>query len=150
MRGLTVHQPWAAAIIHHGKNVENRRTHWTYRGALAIHAGMRWSRLVPERNPRLDEAFGHHLTPPCEYQWSEHVHPGYRHGEFTYGAILGTVQLVGIHRDNGCCRPWGDPDCLHLELAYPRPLDNPIPCRGKQGLWILPTEVLDPLLAVTA
>jgi hypothetical protein len=41
MRALTVRQPWAWAIIHGGKDVENRS--WTNRyatGLIAIHAGV--------------------------------------------------------------------------------------------------------------
>jgi hypothetical protein len=39
MRALTVQQPWAWAIVHGGKDVENRTQAWGYRGPLAIHAG---------------------------------------------------------------------------------------------------------------
>lgn len=37
MRALTVQQPWAWAIVHGGKDVENRTQAWSYRGPLAIH-----------------------------------------------------------------------------------------------------------------
>ena len=41
MRALTVRQPWAWAIIHGGKDVENRvRSLGPYRGPVAIHAGL--------------------------------------------------------------------------------------------------------------
>ncbi|MBB3041198.1 hypothetical protein [Nocardioides soli] len=43
MKALTVQQPWAWAIVHGGKDVENRTQAWSYRGLLAIHAGARWS-----------------------------------------------------------------------------------------------------------
>jgi ASCH domain len=36
---LTVRQPWAWAIIHGGKDVENRSWRTKYRGPLLIHAG---------------------------------------------------------------------------------------------------------------
>lgn len=42
MKVLTVRQPWAAAIIHGGKDVENRTRNLagSYRGPVAIHAGL--------------------------------------------------------------------------------------------------------------
>lgn len=44
MRILTVRQPWAWAIVHGGKDVENRTRNiaGAYRGPVAIHAGMRF------------------------------------------------------------------------------------------------------------
>ena len=39
MKALSIRQPWAWAILHAGKNVENRTWHTSYRGPLLIHAG---------------------------------------------------------------------------------------------------------------
>ncbi|MHC4404130.1 MAG: ASCH domain-containing protein [Planctomycetota bacterium] len=39
MKALTICQPWAWAIIHGPKPVENRGWATKYRGPLAIHAG---------------------------------------------------------------------------------------------------------------
>ena len=39
MKVLSVRQPWAWAIIHGGKDVENRNWDTKFRGRLAIHAG---------------------------------------------------------------------------------------------------------------
>jgi hypothetical protein len=41
---LTIRQPWAHAILHLGKDVENRSWRTRYRGLLLIHAAAR-----PER-----------------------------------------------------------------------------------------------------
>lgn len=38
MRALSIRQPWAHAIVHHGKDLENRTRHNGYRGPLLIHA----------------------------------------------------------------------------------------------------------------
>ena len=40
MKALTIRQPWAWAIIFDGKDVENRSWNTSYRGDLAIHAGV--------------------------------------------------------------------------------------------------------------
>lgn len=43
MRALTIRQPWAWAVIHAGKTVENRSRNIAgdYRGLVAIHASTR-------------------------------------------------------------------------------------------------------------
>ena len=38
-KGITVRQPWAYAIIHAGKTIENRSWPTKLRGTVAIHAG---------------------------------------------------------------------------------------------------------------
>lgn len=76
IRVLTVQQPWAWAIIHGGKTVENRTQAWTYRGPLAIHAGARWS----DRGAQLV------------------AHPGRDDEAMVFGALIGVVDLVDVHR----------------------------------------------------
>jgi hypothetical protein len=122
-----------------GKNVENRKQMWSYRGPLVIHAAGK----VSERGQR-----SHMVTAA----WAEHRH---RHScTMPLGVILGVVDLVDCHRATGtCCGPWADQpyrpwDTLelvtptHLVLANPRLLTEPIPWRGQLGLWTLPADVL--------
>lgn len=146
VRILTVRQPWAWAIIHGGKDVENRVRNiaGNYRGPVAIHVGMR-----PE---------------PPGAPWSVASQAGMDTDRFDgdalhLGHIIGVVDLVDVHsasviggcgrmdnhcpeHPNGCrhhCSPWAmgpAPDgwYLHLELANPRPLSEPIPFKGALGL----------------
>jgi hypothetical protein len=46
---LTVRQPWASAIFHAGKDIENRVWPTDYRGRLWIHAGLATARAEPDR-----------------------------------------------------------------------------------------------------
>lgn len=39
-KALSVRQPWAHAIIHNGKDIENRKRHSGYRGTVLIHASI--------------------------------------------------------------------------------------------------------------
>ncbi|GAA4075654.1 ASCH domain-containing protein [Nocardioides kongjuensis] len=159
MKALTVQQPWAWAIVHGGKTIENRTQAWKYRGPLAIHAGARLSQrgcdVVPEI---LAETRG------CQVG-------DYLGEELTYGAIIGVARLVDVHlaesaidaewgssviRSVVCCdSPWaeqsyiehggrGRRDVVHLVLEDPRPID-PIPCKGRLGLWTPDQDVLDQL-----
>lgn len=42
MKALSIRQPWADAIIWHGKDVENRDWKTKYRGPILIHAARAW------------------------------------------------------------------------------------------------------------
>lgn len=141
MRILTVRQPWAWAIIHGGKDVENRARNLAgdYRGPVAIHAGLI---VEPEDAAVWDmdeyrDAFS---------SATAHV----RHRVDERGSVLGVVDLVDVHRSSrlgGCadtnarshmrrelCSPWAEADTTHLVLEHPRLLAEPIPYRGALGL----------------
>lgn len=151
MRAITVRQPHAWAIIHGGKDVENRTRNiaGAYRGLVAIHASKAndlgaWAALAETNLP----AWGRAMD---------------ARGALFGGVILGVVDLVDVHLskrsttashlgDPVCfddttptgrlCSPWAQPDHQHLILRNPRPLPEPIPYRGALGLWTLPDDVL--------
>lgn len=133
MRALTVQQPWAWAIVHGGKDVENRVQAWTYRGPLAIHAGL----AKPEKDNLASVA--HRVAHGTEVPT-----------ELKFGAIIGIVDLVDVHVSSYAARPKPVPCCpsvwaqfaeaptkpvVHLVLERPRALARPIPARGRLGLW---------------
>jgi hypothetical protein len=167
VRALTVQQPWAWAIVHGGKDIENRTQAWTYRGPLAIHAGNRWS----DRGGRsglvwdaLRTRFGWPTGPGSA---RDDRRPGFD-AIRPLGAIIGVVDLVDVHTSISCvnergemCSSWAESsydehgggtrrDIVHLVLEHPRPIDVPIPCRGVLGLWTPPAEVLAELEAAIA
>jgi hypothetical protein len=132
MRVLTVRQPWAWAIIHGGKDVENRvRSLGPYRGPVAIHAAMRDADLAP-----------YALNVGWQVWWNNEQANGRDPGG-QRGHVIGVVDLVGEHREQDCagyygndhCTPWAMSGHRHLELANPRPLPRPIPATGRLGLW---------------
>jgi hypothetical protein len=150
MRILTVRQPWAWAIIHGGKDVENRVRNLAgdYRGPVAIHAALKHD--VEIESDALDSArnawFGadHELWDPDELHW-----PWFE----GRGAIIGVVDLVGVHptRENGECRPmglgfcspWAERGMHHLVLTGPRSLAKPIPLKGALGMSELSADVAE-------
>lgn len=150
MKALTVQQPWAWAIIHGGKNVENRTQLWKYRGPLAIHAGARWSSRGGE-SKLVRDAIAPYLT---FGQFQRPVDPAEHKGRIAFRAIIGLVDLVDTHvADPGCCdSPWAEHeyteyrppiqrrDIVHLILENPRAVD-PIDCPGRLGLWNLPADI---------
>lgn len=144
LRILTVRQPWAWAIIHGGKDVENRVRNIAggYRGPVAILAG-RSIDEVGQHSPLVKEAWvgpTRRAKDPDPRKIGFYTDVPYRRA-FTYGAIIGVVDLRATHHAEFCadepepCSPWAEPgEMWHLELVNPRPLTTPIPYRGALGL----------------
>jgi hypothetical protein len=143
MKVMTVRQPWALHIIQSGKDVENRVRNiaGTYRGPVAIHAGLHADQEALRALPM-------------------HAPNGIPR-VFEYGAILGVVDVVGVHHATECttermvvdgstaslvlgtCSSWAEQGAHHIELANPRKLARHIPFRGALGLRTLDPAVVD-------
>jgi hypothetical protein len=155
-RGLTIKQPWAFAIAEGFKAVENRSRRTTYRGALLIHAGravddavsiVRYSR---DAAIRLDELGGRlNYWDAGEYLPSRIVPAPPT--SLALSAVIATAELVGCHQAvDGCCAPWGFPDCWHWELANVQPLTGAVPKTGALGLWKPDAELLAAVAGATS
>lgn len=118
---LTVHQLWAGLVIAGVKPVENRVWRPAYRGDIWLHAGTG-------------------ADPIAEWMYPHLVHAENTAGPqiWARGAVLGVVELVGAHKDAGCCRPWGMPGQWHWEMAVKRVLAEPVAMRGRRKLWRAP------------
>lgn len=142
MRILTVRQPWAWAIIHAGKNIENRQTNiaGSYRGPVAIHAAK--ALPTPDAWNNASDVVARVtgmrplIVPPSRL-----------------GAIIGVVDLIDIHEDDSAacysCTEWAEV-AWHMVLANPRPLTEPIPYRGMLGLRRLDDETITRIKAAIA
>jgi len=148
MQALTLHAPWAWAVMHGGKDIENRS--WAPPNhmlgqRIAIHAGM--ASLAEERED---------LVRICSNVPDE----------FMRGAILGTVQVVGYVDEQDVGLMWNGERIEKLRshepaesvwfggpvgwlLRDPKPLERPIPQRGALGLWQVKEPVLSELLKAT-
>ena len=136
MKALSIRQPWAWAILHAGKTVENRSRPTRHRGPLLIHASK--SRRTSDAWPSAEwrKRFGIERPPRAE---------------LPTGALVGVVEVVA-------CLPlaewkaWhadGDPRATHPEamtspwaegpwcwvLAEPRAFEKPVPWKGQQNLF---------------
>lgn len=113
---LTVRQPWAWAIVHAGKDVENRSRRTHHRGLLLIHAGKGWSKegaaWLRERG----------IEVPAD---------------LPAGCIIGSVQVVGCTQSS--TSPWAMDGSHHWQLADPTPAHTPLPCRGALTPFRAPT-----------
>jgi len=114
--------------------MENRRWRTAYRGPLLIHAG-KDPDPDPEASARLlwtmadPEAF---KQPRAAWQARE--------------AIIGFVFLAEILTDSPSS--WATARWYHWVFEFPSPVDPPIPCRGRPGLWAPPAAVAERLAGV--
>jgi hypothetical protein len=116
MRALSVRQLWAWAIIHAGKDIENRSWRTHYRGEVAIHAS---SKI--DENAKLPRGS---LKPAEE--------------NLIFSEIIGLVDLVDVI-ESSRSKWFGGP--FGYVLTNPRPLSKPIPCKGALGIWNVPLEI---------
>jgi hypothetical protein len=146
-RVLTVRQPWASLIMAGLKTVENRTRQivGAHRGPLLIHAG---------KQPDPDAAallklIGARLHRDDLTDWA--------HSDLPTGVILGQVTVADVHQAWDCAsdvllmamavsihgghyRPahphaWCLDGHWHIDLTDPKPWDQPVPARGRFGLW---------------
>ena len=144
MQALTVKNPWARAITHFGKNVENRGRNTTHRGDFAVHAGRTLDREAlgdPRIVRALNRWWGDAYRTPGPHPW-----------ETTPGAIVAVANLAAVctetvngNRPACTCGQWAITGQHHWILDNIRPLTTPVPCRGALGLWTVPAE-LEPLV----
>lgn len=152
-RILTVRQPWAWAIIHGGKDVENRVRNIAgdYRGPVLIHAAIGKTAEVDADQERMLLAAD---------EDGRGVIAAWLDGEpIAGGIILGVVDLVDVHTADDTdqtkhlrgewptCSPWAERRGWHLVLKNPRALDEPIPYRGALGLRKTEFDVVGDYLA---
>jgi hypothetical protein len=142
MRALTLIRPWCWAILHAGKDVENRSWPPMERllgSRIAIHSGMKYDDGAAGAIDGLTELG----SAPRNEEW-----PG--------GHIVGTVRVDGwvesigeVFDWQGIARseavkaarsPWFVGPIAWV-LRDPVALAERVPCRGAQGLWTLPADV---------
>jgi|SRR5579872_1130197 len=117
-RALSIRQPWAWAILHAGKRVENRTWYTPYRGPIYLHAALRVDYDAIEGLAEVIQR----ITPRP---------PAYR------GAIVGRADLVDCvppeqapaDQFSWAMGPW----CFLLENVVA--FDKPMALRGSLGLF---------------
>lgn len=131
---LSVRQPWAWAIVHAGKHLENRS--WggwgadkkRKRGPICIHASSGMTRDEYEHARDFMGRYGVNCPPPAD---------------LVRGAIIGTASIVDWVTKSHSFWFMG-PGALVLEAMTPLP--EPIPCSGALGFfaWKRSGEITPP------
>jgi hypothetical protein len=147
-RVLSLRQPWAWAVMHAGKRIENRRWDTRYRGPVLIHAAKAWSQSYEAG------AFGWMLDEGCVAEIPD--------GPLRLGGIVGRARIVdvidpegntaGVCRRHGIDGRWHMRDQFGFVLADVEPLPF-TPCRAYLGLFgadrVLPPEAVSALMRAT-
>jgi hypothetical protein len=116
MKAVTIRQPWAQAILHLGKDVENRSWRTLHRGPLLIHAAS-----YRELHPR--EKLSENMSKPPSSESLKNL---------PIGCIVGILDIVGCVRRSKS--KWADTDSWHWLIENPRPI-RPATCSRRLGLW---------------
>jgi len=170
VKALSIRQPWAFAICHLGKRIENRDWRYppSYRGPLLIHASSWWSRKGVAADWRAART-------AAGKAWLEKV--GYVSMEMlqaSTGCIVARARLVDVvttdrgghrhrfgepcelcgepaelpedlGRQTGACKladPWAVPESFGFILADVVPLAKPLPFKGALGFFDVPDALL--------
>jgi hypothetical protein len=148
MKIISVKQPWAWLLLH-GKDTENRDWPCSYRGPLGIHASQGMTRMdyedafefvlrfdpvlaarippyrpLTERQKRQDDV--RKILPGIDVPVPE---------ELVFGAIIGTVNMVGCVSKSPSCWFQGRYGFVFEDAKL---LSEPIPAKGSLGLWEWP------------
>lgn len=131
MRCLTIRQPWATLIALGEKRYETRSWPTSFRGELAIHAGLKVDKAACQREPFRSVLASH----------------GYTAENLPSGAIIAVAKLEACHIITGSTGEEGwDTDHeaafgdyeegrYAWEMVEVQSLKSPVPARGRLGLW---------------
>jgi hypothetical protein len=123
MKALSIHPAWAYAIMHLGKDIENRTWRTHHRGLLLIHAGGRLT--AGELEGLQAEARRRRLNIPERH-------------EILVGGIIGTVDLVDVVEHSRSSWYRGP---LGWVMREPRLLPF-VPLKGRLGLFDVPDRAI--------
>lgn len=151
MKALTLWRPWPAAIIHSTKRVENRTwvpPPWLLGKDFALHAGK-----------TVDKDTVEDLISAAMNMDPVGVNPDLLPGPT---GIVAVVRLAGyVAEANGRRVRMGIDEALARQIVESpwyggpagwvldniRPLFEPVECKGAQGLWNVPPDIADAVLA---
>jgi hypothetical protein len=132
MKALSVRVPWWWAILHAGKDVENRDWPTKFRGRILLHASKWWKTQEVKEDFRcvmnLAGARGFELPylPSAHLLWS------------SAGCIVGSIEIVDcVSQSNS---PWFFGD-YGFVLKNPIAFEKPIPFKGALGFFEVPNEI---------
>jgi hypothetical protein len=126
MMALSIRPAWAWAIIHGGKDVENRSRRCHFRGRFLVHASLE---LTPGDFERAVAA----LAAAGEVE----ILP--RPDEFEMGGLVGSVELVDVAERSDSV--WYQQGCFAWLLRNPRPMPF-LPYTGRRNWFHVPDELI--------
>lgn len=132
MKALTISQPFASLIADGEKWIENRSWLTNYRGQLAIHAGVGTQYLTKSELADYPTSC---IVAVCDLVACvslEHIHKlKSRYSPSPPSIYCNTGRTIEEIVDHKHC----EGPVLWI-LKNVRKLEHPIPCKGRQGLWV--------------
>lgn len=146
MKALSIKQPWAEAILQGVKKVENRTWGTAYRGSVIVHAGLTFDRkgydwLVDGEIAALEGRGG--------FVWPRRLW----RDDYKRGGFLGVMEITGCSlpgEEPGLPDPWRDPAQYGWQIGRVVRFIQPIPGKGRLGLFEPPAEVMEVARALWA
>lgn len=126
MLALSIRPAWAWAIIHGGKDVENRATRTRFRGRFLVHASLTRRPTDYEKATVALRAAGEDAILPPE-------------DEFAVGGFIGSVELVDVAERHASL--WYAPGYFAWVLRNPRPMEF-FPYRGRRSWFHVPDDLI--------
>jgi hypothetical protein len=157
MKGLTLKQPWAWAIAHAGKDIENRD--WDQRTAelmglhelvgqvIAIHGGAApvrgknqgW-RYLTSSIADIHARLGGELPDAAALNLAQRAGGEKLHAQhFITPGIVAVACIAGVTRASRSV--WASEGTLHIQLSETIALPEPVQCPGAQGFWRVPEAI---------
>jgi hypothetical protein len=118
LRAISIRQPWAYAILHLGKDLENKPMRTHYRGRILIQASL--------------------TTTDHERAAARKL--GLDSDVLVRGAIVGDAEIVDCVRNSKS--EWAIRGQWHWILKSPRVLAKPMPFKGALGFIRVPDRIL--------
>lgn len=122
IKTLSIQQPWSWAIIHGGKNIENRTWRTKYRGPIFIHTSKKIDLQGYYKLQDNMKSYGLTSLPSLDEL------------KTVCGGLYGMVELVSCRRSISG-NIWGDINSIKWVLKNPIEL-NFVSCPGKLGLFM--------------
>ena len=131
MKALSVRAPWWWAILHLGKDIENRDWNTNFRGKIYLHAGKFWKQDEIEENVD-DIEFILGDTGESHFTDDDSLRSG-------CGCIVGTVDIFGCVSKSKSRWFFGK---YGFQLSNPVSFPRPIPFKGALGFFDVPDDFL--------
>lgn len=124
---ISIRQPWAHAIVHGWKDIENRKWNTSHRGLVCIHASAYNRRNFAEDWAGYAETLSDFVRPR-----EDHDMVGVTEQDMTFGAIIGVARIVDatMHHQS----PWFFGK-YGFVLADQQILKEPIALKGALGFF---------------
>lgn len=142
MKCLSIRQPWAGLIVLGLKDIENRTWGTSYRGEIAIHAGKRMDDDMAEDldHKRTMNPFERIRVRLWDRVFADGYNDWRQHPAFARGAIVGTAHIVECKEKPASAQAatvefWGQEGAIWWRLDRAKTLTEPIPWRGRLGLF---------------